>query len=204
MSGIYLLDDHPLLREGLCGLLEAAGHRVVGQASDAAQALADIPRLQPDVLLLDLMLSNASGLVVLIELQRQVERAAYAMAGGYRAPCQRVEDFLARRPTRRFGEVTPSYRPGVVPADVALCLPAAVSENLRLALPMLGQRLRGFAHPDALLTAPETRSSSPVRLVRDARRQSALPGLYPLGEGAGYAGGIISAAVDGLKAALDA
>ena len=69
---------------------------------------------------------------------------------------------------------------------------------------MLGQRLRGFAHPDALLTAPETRSSSPVRLVRDARRQSALPGLYPLGEGAGYAGGIISAAVDGLKAALDA
>ena len=139
-----------------------------------------------------------------IELQRQVERAAYAMAGGYRAPCQRVEDFLARRPTRRFGEVTPSYRPGVVPADVALCLPAAVSENLRLALPLLGQRLRGFAHPDTLLTAPETRSSSPVRLVRDARRQSALPGLYPLGEGAGYAGGIISAAVDGLKAALDA
>ena len=72
MSGIYLLDDHPLLREGLCGLLEAAGHRVAGQASDAAQALADIPRLQPDVLLLDLTLSNASGLVVLIELQRQV------------------------------------------------------------------------------------------------------------------------------------
>ena len=139
-----------------------------------------------------------------VALQRSIERAAFALGGGYLAPCQRVEDFLARRPTKAFGGVRPSYRPGVFPGDVAACLPAFLSDALRGALPRLGQRLRGFDAPDALLTAPETRSSSPVRLLRDERRQSALRGLYPLGEGAGYAGGIVSAAVDGLRAALDA
>ncbi len=140
-----------------------------------------------------------------IALQRQIERAAFALGGReYRAPCQRVADFLAGKPSTGFHGIQPSYRPGVAPADVAACLPPFVAENLRIALPALGKRLRGFDDGDALLTAPETRSSSPVRLLRDARRQSALPGLYPLGEGAGYAGGIVSAAVDGLKAALDA
>ena len=140
-----------------------------------------------------------------ITLQREIERAAFALGGGgYAAPCQRVGDFLAGKPTRRFGAVRPSYRPGVTPGDVAACLPGYITDNLRFALPRLAQRLRGFDDADALLTAPETRSSSPVRLLRDAGRQSALAGLYPLGEGAGYAGGIISAAVDGLKAALDA
>ncbi|HNW86334.1 MAG TPA: FAD-binding protein [Candidatus Limiplasma sp.] len=139
-----------------------------------------------------------------IELQRKIERAAFAMGDGYRAPCQRVGDFLAGKPSAGFGGVKPSYRPGVFPADIALCLPDFITQNLRLALPLLGRRLRGFDQPDALLTAPETRSSSPVRILRDERRQSAIRGLYPLGEGAGYAGGIVSAAVDGLKAALDA
>jgi uncharacterized FAD-dependent dehydrogenase len=139
-----------------------------------------------------------------VELQRSVERAAFRLGGGYRAPCQRVRDFLARRPSSRFGGVTPTYRPGVFPGDIAACLPPFVTDDLRLALPLLGRKLQGFDHPDALLTAPETRSSSPVRLLRDERRQSALGGLYPLGEGAGYAGGIVSAAVDGLRAALDA
>ncbi len=139
-----------------------------------------------------------------VELQRSVERAAFRLGGGYRAPCQRVGDFLARRPSTRFGDVTPTYRPGVFPGDIAACLPSFVTDDLRLALPLLGKKLQGFDHPDALLTAPETRSSSPVRLLRDERRQSAVGGLYPLGEGAGYAGGIVSAAVDGLRAALDA
>ncbi len=138
-----------------------------------------------------------------IEMQRQIERAAYAAAGSYRAPCQRVEDFLINRPSHALGAVRPSYRPGAEPGDVAGLFPAFVTEVLRYALPMLGQRLRDFDLPDALLLAPETRSSSPVRILRGERRESALRGLYPLGEGAGYAGGIISSAVDGLKAALD-
>ena len=116
-----------------------------------------------------------------------------------------MEDFLSGRETRFFGEVTPSYRPGVVPADLRAVLPAFVTDNLKLALPVLDRQLRGFAMPDAVLTGPETRSSSPVRLPRgDSGESEALPGLYPAGEGAGYAGGIVSAAVDGITAALKA
>lgn len=136
-----------------------------------------------------------------IALQRRIERAAYT--GSLRAPCQRVEDFLAKRKSAGFGQVTPTYRPGVEWMDLNAVLPDFISENLRLALPMLGQKLRGFDHPDALLTGPETRSSAPLRMLRNARRESPIGGLYPLGEGAGYAGGIVSAAVDGLCAGLD-
>jgi uncharacterized protein len=139
-----------------------------------------------------------------IELQRRVESAAFRMGSGYLAPYQRVEDFLHQRPSAALGTIRPSYLPGVFPADLSLCLPDFVTDNLRFALPLLAKRLTGFDNPDALLTAPETRSSSPVRLLRDEKRQSALRGLYPLGEGAGYAGGIVSAAVDGLHTALDA
>jgi len=136
-----------------------------------------------------------------IEFQRKVEEAAFAI-GGFSAPCQRAEDFLAGRPSRGFGAVRPSYRPGTVPGELAGIFPGFIADNLRYALPLLGKRLQGFDLPDALLLAPETRSSSPVRILRDERRESALRGLYPLGEGAGYAGGILSSALDGLKAAL--
>ncbi len=147
---------------------------------------------------------GSEGPLAGIALQRQIEQAAFqAAGGGYHAPCQRVGDFLAGKASTGFGGMRPSYQPGVVPANIANCLPAFITDNLRFALPRLGQRLRGFDNPDALLTAPETRSSSPVRIVRDENRQSALAGLYPLGEGAGYAGGIVSAAVDGLRAALE-
>ena len=138
-----------------------------------------------------------------IAFQRRIEEAAFAVAGGYQAPCQRVEDFLLCRPSRGFGAVRPSYRPAAVPADLSGLFPAFVTGALHHALPLLGKKLPGFDLPDALLTAPETRSSSPVRVLRDERRESPVRGLYPLGEGAGYAGGIISSAVDGLKAALD-
>ncbi len=137
-----------------------------------------------------------------LALQRQIEEAAYAI-GGYHAPCQRVEDFLQNRPSRGFGAVQPSYRPGVVAGDITRIFPPFVTDNLRHALPLLGRSLHGFDLPDALLSAPETRSSSPVRILRNERRESPVRGLYPLGEGAGYAGGIISSAVDGLKAALE-
>ncbi|MBR3494813.1 MAG: hypothetical protein IKH38_05235 [Clostridia bacterium] len=136
--------------------------------------------------------------------QRRLEEAAFRAGGSdYRAPAQRVEDFLAGRPGTRFGEVQPTYRPGVVPCDLREILPAWIHENLAFALPRLDGQLRGFAHPDAVLTGVESRSSSPVRLPRSADGTAeGLAGLYPVGEGAGYAGGIMSAAVDGMQAAL--
>lgn len=137
-----------------------------------------------------------------VEFQRRYERRAFELGGGgYRAPAQRVEDFLAGRASRGFGEVTPSYRPGVAPADLAECLPGFAVESMREALPQLGRMLRGFDHPDAVLTGVETRSSSPVRIERGADGCSSIAGLYPTGEGAGWAGGIMSAAVDGIRQA---
>ena len=110
-------------------------------------------------------------------------------------------DFLRREPSEGPGSVRPSYRPGVRWGELHEVLPARITAVLEQAIPTLGQKLRGFDDPDAVLTAPETRSSSPVRLLRDARCQSAIGGLYPCGEGAGYAGGITSAAVDGMRCA---
>ena len=133
--------------------------------------------------------------------QRQLESAAYDLTGGYRAPCQRVEDFLAGQPSAGPGIVKPSYRPGVVYTDLRRCLPPFVSETLALALPVLGRKLRGYDSPDALLTGVETRSSSPVKLMRDDHYEANIRGVYPCGEGAGYAGGILSAAADGMRCA---
>ena len=135
-------------------------------------------------------------------LQEQLEEAAFRLGGGnYSAPCQRVEDFLAHRPSTGPGKVTPSYAPGVTWTDLHECLPEFLTETLEQALPMLGKKLHGFDDPDAVLTAIESRSSSPVRIPRDETGQSAIAGLYPCGEGAGYAGGIMSAAADGMKVA---
>ena len=137
-----------------------------------------------------------------IEFQRRLERAAYDLGGGgYRAPAQRIEDFLAGRPSAGPGRVIPSYRPSVVWTDLRQCLPPFVSDAIAEALPILGRKLRGYDAPDAVLTAVESRSSSPVRIPRDETYQSSLPGLYPCGEGAGYAGGILSAAADGMRCA---
>ena len=137
-----------------------------------------------------------------IAFQRKLESAAYALGGGgYRAPAQRVGDFLAGKPSTDSGRVVPSYRPGVVWADLRACLPPFAADALAEALPLLGKKLRGYDHPDAVLTAVESRSSSPVRIPRDETGQSSLRGLYPCGEGAGYAGGILSAAADGIRCA---
>ena len=133
--------------------------------------------------------------------QREIERRAYAYTGSYRAPAQLVGDFLADRPSTDPGAVKPSYEPGVCWGDLRQVLPERVTGVLQNALPALGGKLRGFDAPDAVMTGPETRSSSPVRILRDETLQSALRGLYPCGEGAGYAGGITSAAVDGLRCA---
>ena len=138
-----------------------------------------------------------------VRFQEQWERAAFAAGGGgFRAPAQLAGDFLAGRPSEGPRLILPTYRPGVTWGSLDGVLPAYVLDTLRDALPLFDRKLRGFAHPDAVLTGVETRSSSPVRILRNASLQSpALPGLYPCGEGAGYAGGITSAAVDGIKVA---
>ena len=137
-----------------------------------------------------------------IEFQRRLEEAAYrAGGGGYHAPAQRVEDFLARRPSAGPGRVNPSYRPGVTWTNLWDCLPEFVAASIAEALPILGRKLKGYDQPDAVLTAVESRSSSPVRLLRNEDRQSPIRGLYPCGEGGGWAGGILSAAADGMRCA---
>lgn len=137
-----------------------------------------------------------------VQWQREIEQAAYQLSGSYRAPAQKVGDFLADRPSCGPGEVIPTYRPGVVWCDLRQVLPNKITQSLKAALPCLEDYLKGFSHPDAVLTAPETRSSSPVRILRGEDKQSvSLRGLYPCGEGAGYAGGIMSAAIDGMMAA---
>ena len=131
-----------------------------------------------------------------------IEQRAYVCGGGnYHAPAQRVGDFLAGHASTASGRVQPTYRPGVTWCDLHDVLPQRITATLAQALPVFGQKLRGFDDPDAVLTAPETRSSSPVRIVRGEDCQSELRGLYPCGEGAGYAGGILSAAVDGMRCA---
>ena len=138
-----------------------------------------------------------------IAFQRHWESLAFEAGGGnYNAPAQCVGDFLAGRASTGLGAVLPSYTPGVKMTDLALCLPDYVVTALREALPAFGREIAGFAMDDALLTGVETRTSSPIRITRDESFQSLnTRGLYPAGEGAGYAGGILSAAVDGIKVA---
>ncbi|RVT40244.1 NAD(P)/FAD-dependent oxidoreductase [Sphingobium algorifonticola] len=138
-----------------------------------------------------------------IALQRHWESQAFVAGGStYAAPGQRLGDFLAGQPSSAFGEVLPSYKPGVTPTDLALCLPDFAIAAMREALPVFGRQIPGYAHPDAMMTGVETRTSSPIRITRGKDFQSLNTcGLYPAGEGAGYAGGILSAAVDGIKVA---
>jgi uncharacterized FAD-dependent dehydrogenase len=145
----------------------------------------------------------AQGPLAGVEFQRQWERLAYALGGrDFHAPAQTLGDFLAGRASRKLGAVAPSYTPGVVPADLSRCLPDYVCAAMREAVGGFDRKLRGFADPEAVLTGVETRSSSPLRILRGADMQSvSLPGLFPAGEGAGYAGGIVSSAVDGLRVA---
>jgi len=135
-------------------------------------------------------------------LQRAWEERAFLAGGGnYFAPVQRAEDLLMGRETKRLGDVAPTYRPGVSCADLRGILPGFVCQGLQFALRAFDRQLRGFAMPDAVLTAVESRSSCPVRVPRDQRYECSVSGVYPCGEGAGYAGGIMSAAADGVRVA---
>ena len=133
--------------------------------------------------------------------QREIEEKAYRVSGSYHAPAQLVGDFLAKKPSVGPGTVQPTYQPGVFWCDLHQVLPEKITGAIAEALPQLDGKLKGFAGADAVMTAPETRSSSPVRIIRDESRQSRVRGLYPTGEGAGYAGGIMSAAIDGIMTA---
>ncbi|MBT0667117.1 FAD-dependent oxidoreductase [Novosphingobium profundi] len=138
-----------------------------------------------------------------MRLQRHLEELAFKAGGSnYKAPGQKLGDFLEGKPSSEFGVVTPSYQPGVHLTDLAECLPDFVIEALREALPVFGRQVPGYDHPDVVMTGVETRTSSPVRITRGRDFHSLnTRGLYPAGEGAGYAGGILSAAVDGIRVA---
>ena len=136
-----------------------------------------------------------------VKWQREIEQRAFAVSGSYRAPAQLAGDFLDKKPSTGCGEVIPTYRPGVHWCDLHDVLPPKITGAIEEALPLLDRNLAGFASRDAVLTAPETRSSSPVRILRGESKESSLKGLYPSGEGAGYAGGIMSAAIDGMMSA---
>lgn len=143
------------------------------------------------------------GALAGIDFQRRWESAAFVAGGGtYAAPGQRVGDFLAGVPSTSLGSVIPSYKPGVTPTDLSACLPDYAIAAIREALVVFGRKIRGFDMGDAVLTGVETRTSSPIRITRDDTFQSLnTKGLFPAGEGAGYAGGILSAGIDGIKIA---
>ncbi|MCL2042113.1 MAG: FAD-dependent monooxygenase [Bacteroidales bacterium] len=138
-----------------------------------------------------------------IDFQRHIEQKTFALGGSnYHAPVQTVGDFLKDRLSVSLpSEITPTYQPGITPANLKDCFPDFVVESLKLGIVEMDRKLRGFASPTALLTASETRSSSPLRILRDEHGVASVKNIYPVGEGAGYAGGIMSSAVDGLRAA---
>lgn len=137
-----------------------------------------------------------------VEFQRKIERAAFAYTNSSKAPAQLVGDFLRGVKSTEFGSVMPTYRPSVTLGEISCCLPDFVTESMKQGILLMDKKLHGFAQDDAVITAPETRSSSPVRILRGENLQSpSAAGLYPCGEGAGFAGGIMSAAVDGIKCA---
>ena len=207
----YKLSCHTKEGRGVFSFCVCPGGEVVAAASETdrvvTNGMSEFARDGVNInggLLVSVTPEDFGGTDVLagVAFQRRLEEAAYALGGGgYAAPAQTVGDFLAHRPSIGPGRVTPTYRPAVRWCDLHDCLPPFVCAALEEALPLLEKKLHGFAAPDAVLTAVETRSSSPVRIVRDNTYQTALRGLYPCGEGAGYAGGILSAAADGMRCA---
>jgi uncharacterized protein len=138
-----------------------------------------------------------------VAFQRQWEEAAFVAGGStYAAPAQLVGDFLAKRTSTKLGAVIPSYKPGVTMTDLSACLPRFAIDAMREALPAFDRQIKGYAMDDAVMTGVETRTSAPIRIRRNDHGQSVnTKGLYPAGEGAGYAGGILSAGVDGIRIA---
>ncbi len=137
-----------------------------------------------------------------IAFQKGIEKSAYDASCSYKAPCQMVGDFLKGKPSTTLGDIAPTYDKGVFLTDLSCCLPDFICAAMREGIKNFANKIKGFDRYDALLTAPETRSSSPVKIIRDENMESNIKGIYPIGEGSGYAGGITSSAVDGIEAAL--
>ena len=138
-------------------------------------------------------------------LQEELEKKAFEMGGSnYYAPIQKVGDYLKNVKSTEIGKIKPTYEPGVTLSNLNELFPEYINETFKEAIINLDKKLKGFAHEDAILTAVETRTSSPVQITRDKERlMSNIKGLYPCGEGAGYAGGIMTAAIDGIKVAIE-
>jgi hypothetical protein len=187
------------------GLVVAAGSETGGVVTNGMSSYARAEANANSGFMVDVSPQDyGDGVLAGVAFQRLWEQRAFAAGGGgYRAPVQTIGDFLAGRATASLGGVPCSYLPGVTPSDLRACLPPYVVAALRAAIPAIDRTLRGFALPDAVLVGVETRSSSPLRITRDDHTLESVstPGLFPAGEGAGYAGGIISAAVDGMRVA---
>ena len=140
-----------------------------------------------------------------VEFQRKWERAAFAAANagrtGFAMPVQRLQDFIARRPSTGFGSASPCSKGSWGLSDLNACLPKFVADSIKEGIAAFERKIHGYSHPDSILSGVETRTSSPIRILRDESMQSGIKGLYPCGEGCGYAGGIMSAAMDGIKVA---
>lgn len=207
----YKLSCHLENGRGVFSFCVCPGGQVVAAASEAGRAVTNGMSLYArdgancnGGLLVSVTPSDFPGTGPLagIAFQRDLESRAYtAGGGGFTAPAQRVEDFLLRRPSTGPGAVLPTYRPGVKWSNLWEILPEFICRSIAEALPVLDKKVKGYASPDAVLTAVESRSSCPLRIMRDEKGQSAIRGLWPCGEGAGYAGGIMSAAADGLRTA---
>ncbi|MCH5198487.1 MAG: hypothetical protein J1E34_06240 [Oscillospiraceae bacterium] len=207
----YKLSNHPLHGRGgytfcMCpgGTVVCASSEENGVVVNGMSEFARDGKNANSAILVGIEPENMEGESPLsgISLQRKIERTAFDLGGGaYSAPAQRVGDFLKNIPSKGFGSVAPTVTTGAFPGDIRKVLPDYITSEIALAIAAFDKKLPGFALEDAVLTAPESRSSSPVRIVRDEFRQASIKGIYPCGEGAGYAGGIVSAAVDGIKSA---
>ncbi len=208
----YKLNIHTLDNRGVYTFCMCPGGSVVAAASEentvVTNGMSEFARDKTNAnsaLLVSVDESNYGNTTPLdgVYFQRNIEKMAYISGGGdYNAPVQRVGDFLNNQKSNMFGEVLPSYKPNTNFARMEEFLPNFVTDSLRYAIREMDKRLTGFANYDAIMTGAETRSSSPIRILRGEDMQSVnLRGLFPCGEGAGYAGGIISAAVDGVKCA---
>ena len=186
------------------GLVVAAASETGGVVTNGMSLYQRASGLANSALVVNVTPSDCGGGVLAgIEFQRRYEQLAYTLAGSdYSAPAQTVGSFLASAAPGKSTLINPSYRPGIVQAELDNCLPDFVAQTLRQALPDFGRKIRGFIHPEAVMTGVETRTSAPVRIVRQDFESISVAGIYPIGEGAGYAGGIMSASLDGMNAAL--
>ncbi|MBQ6539753.1 MAG: FAD-binding protein [Oscillospiraceae bacterium] len=205
----YKLAVHLTSGRGVFTFCVCPGGSVVAASSETGgvvtNGMSDFARDGKNInggLLVSVTPADFDGLFGGMEFQAELERSAFRHGGGaYGAPAQLVKDFLGRRPSTDHGRVAPTYRPAVRFCNLWDVLPGFICEAIAEALPLMNRKIRGFADGDAVLTAAETRSSSPVRILRDENYGASVPGIYPCGEGAGYAGGITTSSVDGIKCA---